>query len=250
MSGQKRKQAFDAGRQNMWMFDPGKLVIVEDKADPLYDPRIENPVPSGMTKSILRRGVIQPVSIVKRGGQPIVVDGRQRVRCAREANAIDLERGGPGIKVPCVLKHADDRDLMGMMIAANEIRKDDTPIEKAKKAQKLMTRGFIEDEIAELFGVTKQTITNWTRLLEADPEVLKAVKDGALTATKAVTLSKQPAPEQKAAAKAAKEGKAVEAAEREKRPRMRNRAEIAKKLEEDGLSSEFAAALRWALRLD
>ena len=83
------KDAYGAeGTTSLLSFDPDKLVLVEDKNSPLYDPRIDLPIDEPMVASILALGVQEPVLVWKdpEDGQVKVVAGRQRVKNAREAS--------------------------------------------------------------------------------------------------------------------------------------------------------------------
>jgi ParB-like chromosome segregation protein Spo0J len=262
------KRAFAAGRGNLWLFVPDELVLVDDKSDPLYDPRVKAPPDENLVRNILHQGVINPVTIVKRGDQAVVVAGRGRVKAAREANRRSRKAGGPEIKVPCTLRRADGKGLMGLMISENEIRRDDGPTEKAKKAQGLLDAGYTEEELATVFGVTPQTIRNWLSVLEVSPKVRKAIERGEVAASIAPRVRNLPYAKQEetiakvqAGAKKARRGngngratvaavaKTVSAGNG-KASRMRNRVEIENRLKTSNLAEDYAKALRWVLRME
>lgn len=251
----KAKRAFDASRTNLWWFDPEDIYIVTDENDALYDPRVKLPVDQALVKNILHHGVLEPVVIVKRDGGAVVVDGRQRVRAAREASKASQAQGGPEIRVPAVLRRGDNRGLLGVMVSANEIRRDDSVTDKARKVQRLMDAGYTEEELATVFGVGKQTINNWLSIFDVAPEVRAKIDKGEVPASSARKLAKMDRKEQlKTVKQAQKEKKTVSKAVREKfgepRPKMRNRKEIENRLGEKNLPADYRAALRWVLRRD
>jgi ParB family chromosome partitioning protein len=250
------KRAFDTARTNLWMFDPNELVIIEDENDALYDPRVKLPLDPALVQNILYQGVLEPVVIVKREGDAVVVDGRQRVRAAREAVKIAKERGLTEVKVPAVLRRTDDRGALAVMISANEIRQDDGPLQRAEKCQRLLAAGYTEEELCTLFGKTKNTINNWLSLLEVFAPVRKAIERGELAASAAPQLKNLPKEEQLAAVEEAKtkgNGRASVKGVRKgmnkpTAPRMRNRTEIEERIKTRGLPPDYREALKWVLR--
>ena len=209
-----------AKRTNLHMVKPEDLSLVWDDSDsrfadsklfneilseadsldgenhPLWDEKIFIPIRDAHVKSVMRKGVIIPI-VVRRNGETIeVVDGRQRVKWARAAN-IQLEaEGEPPIRVGCTIKRGDEADALVTMIATNEIRTADEIINKAKKAVRLMERGYDEEEAAEVFDVTVTTIKNWQKLLELSPRVQKACRVGQVTVTEAIKWHKSDHDEQ------------------------------------------------------
>lgn len=184
---------------NVYSVDPDNLIIVggdtPDKKSPLYDERVNLPVSESLVKNIMVYGVLEPVLVRKNAHEDFeVVDGRQRVRAAREANRRLREAGRDAeiVRVPIVIKRAEGSQLAGMMVSANEIRQEDTPLAKARKASRLIGLGRTEEEIATIFGVTSTTIGNWLRLLNLTPELLSQVEQGNVSAKNAAQVAKAP----------------------------------------------------------
>ena len=196
------KQALDGTRLNAFAVDPKDLVIVGLDTDdgpehPLYDDRVKLPLDESMVLSIMVRGVLETVLVRKDGDAVQVIAGRQRVRCAREANARLKKEGGAQIRVPVMVRKGAEADHMGVAITENEIRRDDTPSIRALKLQRYLALGRSEAEAAVAFGVSLQTIKNWGRMSDLDPKVLKAVDSGKIPASAAWNLSELPRDEQK-----------------------------------------------------
>lgn len=254
------KAAFDTKRGNIFFFDPEDLVIVEEKSDPLYDQRAAAKVNLRLVRNIMyqRQGVLQPVVISKVGDEAIVIDGRQRVKAAREANRLLSEMGEDPLEVPAVLRRGDDLGLFTVMVSANEHRLEDSPLVKAEKLARFLNQGGTAAEAAVVFGVTSGTISNWTRLLELDSEVKKKVERGQISASAAAELHSLPREKQREKATALVESgtatvEGVKAAAKGsgssvRSVRMRNRAEIEDMLAEVIAPKEAARALRWVLR--
>lgn len=193
------------GRDDLFKFAPEKLVIVTDKSHPLYDERVDLPLDEALVRNIMFRGVIEPIVVRLNGkredGSAVVevVDGRQRVRATIEANKRLAEEGKPTILVPGVRRRGEAADFAGVMISANELRKSDSPLIKARKLERFLATGRDEEEAAITFGVSVQTIKNMLKLLELHPTVQKAVEKNNLPASVAKELSDLPQEQQPAA---------------------------------------------------
>jgi ParB family chromosome partitioning protein len=192
------KPVFKASRRDCYLFDPTKLKLVTDEKHHLYDPRVKLPVDEALVESIMfdAQGVIEPVVVTKDGEDAVVVDGRQRVKAAVEANKRLKKAGEVQVKVPCIVRRGTAKHLAGTAVMANELRRDDDILVRAKKATNLSNYGYTEEEIAIMFGVTKQTILNWLAIGSLDKTVKSAIKDGKIPASHAMRLARVPKDEQ------------------------------------------------------
>lgn len=187
-----------AKRGNIFVLKPEDVMIVgldapEEQYPHLIDERIHLPIDEGMVLSIMAIGVQQPIKVVVYGGVPYAVDGRQRIRAAREANK-RIKAAGDGALVT-IRAEAENgtrvsEDLLAKaMVSLNEFRRNDDPITKAAKAERLRARGSDDAEIAITFGVTVQAVRDWARLSGLAKPVQDAVRDGRLTAHAAAELA-------------------------------------------------------------
>jgi ParB/RepB/Spo0J family partition protein len=197
--------------------DDPRLVVVMDTAHKLYDPRVEIPLNSpelsAMVESIRDVGILEPIIVRKVGDTYEVVDGRQRVRCARQAFIL----GSNMLKIPFIVRSISDHEALKHSSAANVIRVDDSPIVRGYNAKRMLERGSEWEEIETTFGAKRNTIEGWIRLHEAPTAVQEAVEAGEITPTDGV----------KAARKVARGGndaavKAVEDAKRERKEKKEN----------------------------
>jgi ParB family chromosome partitioning protein len=186
------KQALAGSRVNVFLMDPQDLVLVglddsnQDAA--LFDPRVLTPPDESLVLNIMVYGVIKPVVVRKNGdGAPEVVDGRQRVKAAREANKRLVAEGKEPVKVRVMPMRADDSNAFGVMLAGN-IHLDDTALGKAQKAAKFMAMGRTEEEVAIAHGVSVSTVRNWLKLLDLAPEVQTAIADNKISPSAALGL--------------------------------------------------------------
>lgn len=190
--------------QHLESVNPKELVIVgldteDGVAHPLWDERIKLSVKEELVASILAYGVRVPVLVREEDGKLFVVDGRQRVRAAREAGVRDP--GAPP-KVPYILQHGDDNRMSSVMVLTNEQRVDDPIITKARKAVRLFERLGDVDEVAIIMGRTSVTIRNWLSLMKAHPDVLAAVEQGTISTAAGIELSRMTREEQETQLKA------------------------------------------------
>ncbi len=182
-----------AGKTNLLMFDPEKLVLVTNVSSPLYDPRVTLPVSESLVRNIMAVGVLQPVLVCKNAetGETEVVAGRQRVKAAREANKRLVAQGCEPIQVPAVTRRASSgADQLGVLVSENELREADTPLGRAEKMRRLMDLGRSEDQLAVTFGCTTQTVRNTLALLDCTATVRNAVEAGKINVGHALKLSK------------------------------------------------------------
>jgi ParB family chromosome partitioning protein len=190
------KTAIDAHRSNIFNVDPESLTIVTDPAHPLYDERVKLPIDENLVRNIMVHGVRQIINVRKNGDEIEVVDGRQRVRHAIEANKRLRKEGAEPVRVRVFLEKGTDADLAGVTVLLNEHRRDDDVMGKALKAQRLLNLAKTDDEVANIFGVTKQTLRGWQTLLEASPAVQKAVAAGDVSPSAAAVIAKLPRADQ------------------------------------------------------
>ena len=175
--------------------DPDTLVIIgldevrEDSA--LNDERAEWDVDEALVRNIMVYGVLQPVLVRPEGGKLYVVDGRQRVKAAREAASRQRAAGEFVAKIPVILKQGEDSRVAGVMVSANEQRREDTVLMKARKATRLLDLCGDKEEVAIAFGRSSKTIENWVRLLTCHPDVLEAVEEGFISSAAAIELSRR-----------------------------------------------------------
>lgn len=246
-----------SGKTNVLNFDPERLHLVTDREHPLYDERIHLPLDEAMVLNIMDQGVLEPIIVWKdpETGLSCVVDGRQRVRHAIEANKRLADAGKDLLFVPAVTKRGSAVRMAQAMISANEIRRADTPLGRAKKMADALERGHDEEDLSLMFGVGVQTIRATLALLDATQAVKDAVESGAVTVTQARQLANLSPDEQREKVKEVESAtagtKGHEKARRQRqvigdaKPRMKSRKEITRALE--SASGDYAQALRWVL---
>lgn len=182
------KQALKGRRRQAFMLAPEDLTLVTDRKHPLYDERVHLPLDEGMIASIMAIGVKVAIKVRKNGPLVEVVEGRQRVKNAQEANVRLKASGLPTVLIACEVERGSDAFLASMSIALNEIRRPDDPLTRAKKMQRLLDMGQSPDQVGLAFGLSAAAVKHNLGLLELAPPVQKAVAAGELGPTRAVRI--------------------------------------------------------------
>lgn len=195
------KEPKQISKTDIYNIDPDILVLVEDPNHPSFDERIFLPTPEWLVKSVDEDGVINPIKVKLEGENYIVVDGRQRVKAARVANARRKERGEVPVRVPCHPMRADDKTQTRMMVKLNEHRQEDDPITRAKKMTRLLNHGYSVDDVADHFAKTVSFVEQHLALLDCAADVQRAVIAGNMSVTAAVQFATLPREQQSEALK-------------------------------------------------
>jgi len=161
-----------------------------------------------LAESIMEHGVVQPLTVREVGdGYYQIIAGERRWRAARMANLAE---------VPAVVIEADDKKAMELALIENLQRQDLNPVEEALGYDRLIKEyGMTQDDAAKRVGKSRPTVTNALRLLNLCPQVLEAVRKGALSAghARAVLTLKTEKQQQEAAQKICALGLSVRQAE-------------------------------------
>lgn len=259
------KSAIDAQRGNIFKLEPERLTLVTDKGHPLYDPRVEDDPSESMIANIAMHGVLEPIIVRKNGEAIEVVAGRGRTKATLEANRRLVAEGKPPLLIPAIVRGGSDADLFGVLIAENEIRREDSMIHKGEKARKLLNMGYTIPQIAVTFGATRQAVDQWLAVDELPTQIKNAVESGEVSATAALQMSGHSREEQVRRFEDIKQRgekptvstmkSAAASPENKAAPRMRTRREIEQRKTEyeahgidgDSFMMGYANALRWVL---
>lgn len=183
----KSRTTFDEKRgPDTYRMDPENVYLETTPGKKHYDRRVHFPPEEKIVLGIMRRGVKEHVLVEKCEGLAVVVDGRQRVTNAREANRRLREKGLPTKLIPVSTEKGDPLELFEIAVIVNEHRRPEDPISQAQKMQQYIDMGKDQADASELWGVTKRTIQNRLHLLELAPEVQQAVLDDKVPAHKAI----------------------------------------------------------------
>lgn len=149
-----------------------------------------------LAASIAEHGIVQPLTVREiSGGYYQIIAGERRWRAARMANMTE---------VPAVIIEADDKKATELALIENLQRQDLNPVEEALGYRTLMDDyGLNQEQAAQRVGKSRPAVANALRLLNLCPEVLEAVRKGALSAghARAVLTLKSEKQQQQAAQK-------------------------------------------------
>lgn len=149
-----------------------------------------------LAESIAQHGVVQPLTVREiSNGYYQIIAGERRWRAARMANLTEI---------PAVIIEADDKKAMELALIENLQRQDLNPVEEALGYRSLMSDyGLTQEQAAQRVGKSRPAVANALRLLNLCPEVMEAVRKGALSAghARAVLTLKSEKKQQEAAQK-------------------------------------------------
>lgn len=161
-----------------------------DKVIPnIYQPRkyFNEDAIEELSESIKQYGIIQPLTVRKRGEAFELVAGERRLRAAKLAN---LET------VPCNIVDITDSESAEIALLENLQREDLNYIEEAEAYYNLISdHNFTQDELAKRMGKKQSTIANKLRLLKLSSEVRSICLNNKLTERHARALLSIPSEE-------------------------------------------------------
>lgn len=126
-----------------------------------------------LAESIKVYGVIQPIIVNRKDGYYEIVAGERRWRASKKAGLTEI---------PCIIRNDDERKTKEIALIENIQREDLNPIEKAKGFKQLIDEyGLKQQELADIMGMNRSTVTNCLRILNLDPRVIDLALEGKLT---------------------------------------------------------------------
>ena len=172
--------------------DPEELVLVTDEKNPLFDTRVLDAPSEELILNIMHYGPIEPVIVVRNSetGKYEVADGRGRVKATIEANKRIKNRGGEPWLIPFIAKRVDTGTSVGLMISLNEQRRDDSPLNRASKAARMLEHGKSHEDVGVAFGISVASVKNLVSLLDAPAVVRKAVESEKISVSDGYKLAR------------------------------------------------------------
>jgi len=134
-----------------------------------------------LAESIRVTGVIQPV-VVRPGenGRYVLILGERRCRASKLA-------GKP--TVPAIVRRVSDQQAAEMTVVENLQRKDLNCLEQAAAFSKLSQKfNLTQEQIGQRVGISRESVSNYMRLLKLPGTVLQHLKDGRLGFSEARVL--------------------------------------------------------------
>ncbi|MFY9559063.1 MAG: ParB/RepB/Spo0J family partition protein [Terriglobales bacterium] len=127
-----------------------------------------------LARSIQVQGVIQPIVVRPgEGGRYILILGERRLRASRVAGKATI---------PAIVKRVSEQQAAEMTIVENLQRQDLDCLEQAEAFANLSTEfGLTQEEIGKRVGASRETVSNYLRLLKLPAEVQNYLRRGDLT---------------------------------------------------------------------
>lgn len=127
-----------------------------------------------LAESIRANGLLQPITVQKKGDRYEIVAGERRYRACR---LLALTT------VPAIIKELSPRQVCELALVENLQREDLNPIETAVAIDALMNDySLTQQEVAERIGSSRPAVANALRLLKLPEEIKQAVISSALSA--------------------------------------------------------------------
>lgn len=174
--------------------DPALVEIPADTEHPLYDRRAAEPLDERVQQDIMANGIRVPIAIRQKPDCPGVyeiIDGRTRLRVAREINHIRGQANKQPMHIPAQLFDAPTNlEAAALKHAFNELRNQRDLVGKAEGIVEMLKLGMKQDEVAKLFGVVARSVRRYKTLIEQGcPELKKALRAGEISLVNAVDLA-------------------------------------------------------------
>lgn len=123
--------------------------------------------------SIREKGVIQPVLVRARPDGYELIAGERRLRAARMLNMQEI---------PAIIKDVDDKDSLELALIENIQRQNLNAIEEARAYQYLIDKyQMTQDELSQVMGRARVSVTNVLRLLKLPREIQDEIKSGRIS---------------------------------------------------------------------
>lgn len=131
-----------------------------------------------LAESIEKNGLLQPIVVRPMdGGKYQIIAGERRYRAFKKL----------GRKViPAIARDYKDEEVDKLQLVENVQREDLNPYDEAIAYLKLKEKyGLKQDDIAKAVGKSRPYISNMTRLLSLEDEILEMLKNGEITVSHA-----------------------------------------------------------------
>lgn len=175
--------------------------------DPKLNGRHDLPDIQWIVGSILRHGQLQPVTIRRTAGKPVLVAGFSRWRAVSEINKKKLYEAKP-IELRCSYTQLTEQQAFLANIEENRVRNATTPMDDAYNIQRLVNVYQMDAEaVAEAYRASTSWVKSRLKLIELTPEAEKAVRSGRVVGSAAKEIAKLSAEHQRNVLKAKPEGK-------------------------------------------
>ena len=172
--------------------------------DPALNGRHDLPDIQWIVDSILKHGQLQPVTIRRAAGKPVLVAGFSRWRAITHINADGLTE--KPLRLRCSYTALTEKQAFLANIEENRVRNATTPMDDAYNIQRIINvYQMTEQEVADSYRASVPWIKGRLQLIELDPAAEKEVRAGTIKGTAAKAIAKLNKTHQRNLAKVARE---------------------------------------------
>ena len=130
--------------------------------------------------SLRASGLLQPISVRRRGDAYELIAGERRVRAATNLGWTEIQ---------AIVRDFDDRTMLVLALVENLQRTNLNALEEARGYRRLIDEfQLTQQQVAEAVGKDRTTVTNLLRILALPDEILGLVEQGALSSGHARAL--------------------------------------------------------------
>lgn len=179
--GYINKQVVSAGEKPQDTSDILRIPLELIEPNP-YQPRMnfDTEAMQELAESIRTFGLIQPVTVRKKGNKYQIISGERRYRASIMAG---LEM------IPAYIRDASEQGMLEMAIVENIQRENLDPIEVAMSYQRLMEEcRLTQEQMADRVGKKRASVANQLRLLKLPAKVQHDLKVGLVSVGHAKVL--------------------------------------------------------------
>lgn len=140
-----------------------------------------------LESSLRASGLLQPISVRRRGEAYELIAGERRVRAATNLGWTEIQ---------AIIRDFDDRTMLVLALVENLQRTNLNALEEARGYRRLIDEfQLTQQQVAEAVGKDRTTVTNLLRILALPDDILGLVEKGALSPGHARALLALAAPD-------------------------------------------------------
>lgn len=161
--------------------DLQRIPVSRIQPNPFQPRRVFSPEElSELEQSIRASGLLQPLTVRRKGDGFELIAGERRLRAVTNLGWHD---------VPAIVRDLDDQTMLVLALVENLQRADLNAVEEARGYKRLVDEfGLTQQQVAEVVGKDRTTVTNLLRVLTLPEPIQQMVETGRLTAGHARAL--------------------------------------------------------------
>lgn len=154
--------------------DVRRIPLSSIRANPFQPRREFRPDELAELEASLRAsGLLQPISVRRRGEAYELIAGERRVRAATNLGWAEIQ---------AIVRDFDDRTMLVLALVENLQRTNLNALEEARGYRRLIDEfQLTQQQVAEAVGKDRTTVTNLLRILALPGEILELVEQGSLS---------------------------------------------------------------------